>query len=231
MILRMALFQILPLIVELVLVLTVVFSLYSIVFFAVTASSVVIYVLATGVLTEWRAKYFKSMATKDTEYNQIATDSLLNFETVKYFNAEKHEEDRFLKALSEYKYENVRVAKSLVLLNMTQAGIIALGLLSALMIATGKIVGKDFQVGDFVMINTYLLQIFAPLNFLGFFWRTIRQSMSDVELVLELLEIDETIKESRNPLPLRIQGGEIEFRDVSFTYDKKLPPNEQKMII
>jgi ATP-binding cassette, subfamily B, heavy metal transporter len=171
------------------------------------------------------------MATKDTEYNQKATDSLLNFETVKYFNAEKHEEDRFLKALGEYKHENVVVAKSLVLLNMTQAGIIALGLLAALMIASTKIVGGDFQVGDFVMINTYILQIYAPLNFLGTFWRFIRQSMSDVELVFELLEIDESIKESRKPLPLRIQGGEIEFRDVSFTYDKKLPPNEQKMII
>jgi ATP-binding cassette, subfamily B, heavy metal transporter len=119
MILRMALFQILPLIVELILVLAIVFSLYPIIFFGVTATSVVIYVGATFLLTEWRAKYFKSMATKDTEYNQIATDSLLNFETVKYFNAEKHEEDRFLKALREYKNENVLVAKSLVLLNMT----------------------------------------------------------------------------------------------------------------
>lgn len=114
---------------------------------------------------------------------------------------------------------------------MTQAGTISLGLLAALMIACKKIVGGDFQVGDFVMINTYILQIYAPLNFLGSFWKMIRQSMSDVELVFELLEIDETIKESRNSQPLRIQGGEIEFRDVSFTYDKKLPPNEQKMII
>jgi len=87
---------------------------------------------------------------------------------------------------------------------MTQAGTISLGLLAALMIASRKIVGGDFQVGDFVMINTYILQIYAPLNFLGSFWKMIRQSMSDVELVFELLEIDETIKESRNPQPLRI---------------------------
>ena len=153
----MALFQILPLIVELILVLIVVLTLYPIIFFGVTASSVVIYIFATVVLTEWRAKYFKSMATKDTQYNQISTDSLLNFETVKYFNAEKHEEDRFLKALGDYKHENVLVAKSLVLLNMSQAGIIALGLLAALMIASSKIVSGDFQVGDFVMLNTYIL--------------------------------------------------------------------------
>jgi ATP-binding cassette subfamily B protein len=139
-ILRMALFSIVPLIVELILVMIIILSLYPVVFFCVVFTSVFVYVTLTIVLTEWRAKYFKSMAQKDTEYNQKATDSLLNFETVKYFNAEKHEEDRFLKALGEYKKENVTVAKSLVVLNITQGGVIALGLLTALMIAYSKIV-------------------------------------------------------------------------------------------
>ena len=109
-----------------------------------------------------------------------------------------------MKALGEYKRENVVVAKSLVALNMTQGVIISLGLLAALLVAVSKIVSGDFLVSDFIMINTYILQIYAPLNFLGTFWRFIRQSMSDVELVFELLEIDECIKESRNPLPIRI---------------------------
>lgn len=109
-----------------------------------------------------------------------------------------------MKALGEYKRENVVVAKSLVALNMTQGLIISLGLLAALLVAVSKIVSGDFLVSDFIMINTYILQIYAPLNFLGTFWRFIRQSMSDVELVFELLEIDECIKESRNPLPIRI---------------------------
>lgn len=109
-----------------------------------------------------------------------------------------------MKALGEYKRENVIVAKSLVALNMTQGVIISLGLLAALLVAVSKIVSGDFLVSDFIMINTYILQIYAPLNFLGTFWRFIRQSMSDVELVFELLEIDECIKESRNPLPIRI---------------------------
>jgi len=109
-----------------------------------------------------------------------------------------------LKALGEYKRENVVVAKSLVALNMTQGLIISLGLLAALLVAVSKIVSGDFLVSDFIMINTYILQIYAPLNFLGTFWRFIRQSMSDVELVFELLEIDECIKESRKPLPIRI---------------------------
>jgi ABC-type transport system involved in Fe-S cluster assembly fused permease/ATPase subunit len=99
------------------------------------------------------------------------------------------------------------------------------------MIAYHKITENTFNVGDFVMINTYILQMYAPLNFLGTFWRFIRQSMADVELVFELLEIDEKIKDPRNPLPLSITSGEIEFRDVSFTYDKKAPVEEQKMII
>ncbi len=118
-ILRIALFNILPLIIELLLVMTIILVLYPIVFFIVTAVSVVLYVLATVFLTEWRAKYFKASAGKDAEYSQKATDSLLNFETVKYFNAEKHEEDRFMKALSSYKQENIRVAKSLIVLNVT----------------------------------------------------------------------------------------------------------------
>ena len=118
-ILRMALFQICPLIVELILVMIIILSLYPVVFFFVVFVSVVTYIVTTIFLTEWRAKYFKSMAQKDTEYNQKATDSLLNFETVKYFNAESHEEDRFLRALGEYKKENIVVAKSLVVLNIT----------------------------------------------------------------------------------------------------------------
>lgn len=137
-------------------------------------------------------------------------------------------------ALAAYKKENITVARSLVILNITQSGIIACGLMTALLIAYNKIVGAGehtFKVGDFVMINTYILQMYAPLNFLGTFWRFIRQSMADVELVFELLEVDEIIKEPRNPLPPCINKGEIEFRDVSFTYDKKADPSEQKMII
>ncbi len=99
------------------------------------------------------------------------------------------------------------------------------------MIAFSKITDHTFKVSDFVMINTYILQMYAPLNFLGTFWRFIRQSMADVELVFELLEVDESIKEPRNPIPPSIKKGEIEFREVSFTYDKKEAPENQKMII
>ena len=215
-----------PLVLELCLVLIIIAILYPIVFFFVLTLSVVIYIAATLQLTEWRAKYFKAVATKDAEYSQKATDSLLNFETVKYFNAEEHEERRFMDALSAYKKENIVVARSLALLNIVQSGIIACGLLTALMIAFSKITSTEFQVGDFVMINTYILQMYAPLNFLGTFWRFIRQSMADVELVFELLEVDEIIHDPPNPIPASITDGEIEFRDVSFTYDKKEAPED-----
>lgn len=100
------------------------------------------------------------------------------------------------------------------------------------MIAYHKIIDTHtFNVGDFIMINTYILQMYAPLNFLGTFWRFIRQAMADVELVFELLEIDEAIKEPRAPQKSDISTGEIEFRNVYFTYDKKLPPEQRKMII
>lgn len=127
------------------------------------------------------------------------------------------------------------MARSLVLLNISQSFIIASGLFTALMVAYSKILdtgdSDHFNVGDFVMINTYILQMYAPLNFLGTFWRFIRQAMVDVELVFELLEIDDIIKETSRPLPPSIRGGEIEFKNVSFTYDKKAPIEEKRMII
>lgn len=140
-ILRYTCFSLLPIILELTFVLGVIYIIYPWEFFAVTFLSVMLYIFVTVCITEWRAKYFKKMAQKDTEYNQKATDSLLNFETVKYFNAEKHEQDRFLKALGEYKKENVTVANSLVVLNIAQAFIIALGLSGSLFLAYNQITG------------------------------------------------------------------------------------------
>ena len=134
-ILRLTVFNILPIVFELTFVLIVISILYPVEFFGATFACVILYIIATVVVTEWRAKYFKVLAMKDTEYNQKATDSLLNFETVKYFNAEDHEEQRFMKALGEYKVENVRVANSLVVLNVVQSLIICAGLAVTLFLA------------------------------------------------------------------------------------------------
>lgn len=200
-------------------------------FALLTLVSVVAYLLDTILITEWRAKYFKMMTKKDNEYVQRATDALLNFETVKYFNAEGHEEDRYEKALGAYRTENVRVQRSLVVLSVSQSAIISIGLALNLLLANWQIVEGELNVGDFVLINTYILQLYAPLNFLGTFWRMIRQAMVDVEQIFNILDKDEQIYESKDPEPNRIKSGEIEFRNVSFSYDKESPLEDRAMIL
>ena len=118
---------------------------------------------------------------------------MLNFETVKYFNAEKHEEDRFEKALDNYKKKSIIVAQSLVSLNITQSLVISIGLGSTLYLANWFMMEDKLTVGGFVMFNSYNLQIYAPLGFLGTLWRWVRQNMVDVEQILNMLEINEKI--------------------------------------
>lgn len=182
-------------------------------------------------LTEWRAKGFRSMTQADQDYNQKATDSLLNFETVKYFNAEKHEEQRFEKALSIYKDKNISVAKSLVTLNISQSLVICLGLGSTLSLANYFLSTDRLTIGGFVMFNSYNIQIYTPLGFLGTLWRWIRQNMVDVEQVLNLLEQNERIPEAENPILSNVTKGQIEFKNVSFTYDQKLEKKDQVTVI
>jgi len=219
-ILRYSVFIIAPLFLEITLVVVSCGLIFPFWFFILVILCVITYILDTFLVTEWRAKYFRRMNLKDNAYVQKATDSLLNFETVKYFNAEKHESERYMKALQEYKIENVATTNSMVVLNISQSFFLFLGLilnllLGAYMVDTGK-----FVVGDFVLLNTYILQVYAPLFYLGSFWRWIKQAMVDVEQIFEILEIDDTIKEV--PYPQRaVKGeGEIEFKDVSFAYDK-----------
>lgn len=192
-----------------------------------------LYFMFTLLATEWRAKFFKLMSVADASYVQKATDSLLNFETVKYFNAEDHEEARFGVSLKKYKDANVAVAKSLVALNMSQACVVGGGLCATLILAYQAIVDQTvtFDVSDFIVFNLYVLQLYVPLGFLGTFWRFIRQSWTDVELVLDILEINQSIKEVENPIKADIHSGEIEFKNVSFSYDQALPKEEQRQIL
>lgn len=190
-----------------------------------------LYGITTFCVTEWRAKYFKAMTQADATYVQKATDSLLNFETVKYFNAEDHEQQRFAVALTAYKAATVKVATTLVSLNMSQACCIAAGLSSTLLTAYWSILGGELRVSDFIIFNTYIFQIYYPLGFLGTFWRFIRQAWTDVELVLDILTIDQAIKEDEHPIDANIHSGQIEFKNVSFTYDQESPKEEQRQIL
>jgi ATP-binding cassette subfamily B protein len=167
------------------------------------------------------------MNLKDNAYVQKATDSLLNFETVKYFNAEDHERDRYMKALQEYKVENVATTNSMVVLNISQSFLLFVGLLLNLLLGAYQIENGTFQVGDFVLLNTYILQVYGPLFFLGSFWRWIKQAMVDVDQIFEILEIEDKIPDPEHPQRLIRGDGEIEFKDVSFAYDKET----EKMII
>ena len=205
---------------------------YTFYFFLVTLVSVLMYFVATFLITEWRAKQFAIMTEKDQNYNQKATDSLLNFETVKYFNAERHERHRFNIALDEYKVQNVKTARQLVILNVTQATIVALGLLGNLSLANYLIQTDELWLGDFVMINTYILQLYAPLGFLGQYYRMIRQNMVDVEFIFALLANDETTPEPDVPEPLTKDGpGHIRFENVSFSYDKTKSLEDRDLVL
>jgi ABC-type transport system involved in Fe-S cluster assembly fused permease/ATPase subunit len=128
----------------------------------------------------------------------------------------------------EYKQANVVVAKSLVGLNMSQATIIAFGLAGTLLLAYSDIRAGALDVSDFIVFNIYVIQLYFPLSFLGTFWRFIRQSWTDVELVLDILEVDQAIKEKEEPIKADIHSGEITFKNVSFSYDKDLPENEKR---
>mmetsp|Transcript_11579 Transcript_11579/g.19564 ORF Transcript_11579/g.19564 Transcript_11579/m.19564 type:complete len:318 (+) Transcript_11579:279-1232(+) len=198
-VLRYQFFSLLPIMTEIIFIIAAIGVLYGLKFFWIVFGTVFLYLVVTFVVTEWRAKYFKRMAKADATYVQRATDSLLNFETVKYFNAEDHEQRRFSTSLAVYKEENVKVAKTLVTLNMAQALVIVFGLGLTLVIAYMSILAGELNISDFVVFNQYILQVYFPLGFLGTFWRFIRQSWSDIELVLDILSQDETIKESQNP--------------------------------
>lgn len=188
-------------------------------FCLIVAGTVLLYMLATYIVQEWRNTLFKKMNIKDNNFNQKATDSLLNFETVKYFNAEAHENRRFVQALSEYKQANIKNNLSVSVLNLAQSIVNNVGLIITLLISCYLVYDGTLEVGDFVMINTYMIQIFLPLNFLGTFWRNIKEGMVDVDMVFYYLDKDDRMPEPADPVKPVFTSGRIEFRGVSFTYD------------
>lgn len=221
-VMRYTMFTMLPTFLEVGFTVGVIGILYPLKYFWINFGTIILYFVVTIVCTEWRAKYFKKQSQADAAYVQKATDSLLNFETVKYFNAEKHERDRFYKSLLEYKKSTIVVALSLVTLNVAQAICISAGLTFTLLLAYRDILAGKLRVEDFVTFNVYIIQIYFPLNFIGTFWRFIRQSWTDVELVLEILKVNEAIKDDPNAIDAKITEGKIEFKNIRFTYDTKL---------
>jgi ATP-binding cassette subfamily B protein len=217
------LFNILPTLLEIGLVTIVLWRLYDWRFAAIAFVTIVLYIAFTLSITEWRTKYRRMMNETDQEANAKAIDSLLNFETVKYFGNEAHESERFDKSLLRYEKASNISKVSLSLLNIGQGVIIAIGLTILMLMAADEVVSGRMKVGDFVLVNTYLIQLYLPLNFLGFIYREIKQSLIDMEAMFTLLTEQQEVADKEDATELALTGGEVRFEDVHFGYD----PNRQ----
>ena len=216
--LTMATFEILPLIVEVFFVSIVLWILFGAPYAIITFSAVVLYAIFTMRVTEWRMAFRRQMNEADETAATKAVDSLLNYETVKYFNNEDNEAQRYDEAMRRYENAAVRSRTSLAAVNIGQGAIIGLGLVLVMGFAGWDIQNGNMSVGDFVAVNTYLLQLYLPLNFLGYVYREVRQSLIDLERMLGLIEEEPDIKDIDNAPALRLSKGEITFEDVHFAY-------------
>lgn len=221
--LRFMLFNILPTLLEIMLVCGILWYLYGPFYALLTLGTLLIYIFWTTLITEWRLKFRRTMNDMDSEATTKAIDSLLNFETVKYFGNEDHEASRFDRALQTYEQAAVQSGTSLALLNIGQGVIIACGVSGAMIMAGYGVVDGTMTVGDFVLVNSYLIQVFMPLNFLGFVYREIKRSLTDMEAMFELLEENPEIADAADAKPLVRGPGALSFQNVSFAYDTRRP--------
>ncbi|HYD68688.1 MAG TPA: ABC transporter ATP-binding protein/permease [Azospirillum sp.] len=219
--LRFALFSIAPTLVEIALVVVILWSMFDGWFALATAVTVVGYIAYTFLVSEWRTKYRRQMNEEDSRANTKAIDSLLNYETVKYFGNEEHEARRYDKALQSYESAAVKSQQSLSMLNVGQSAIISVGLAVVMAMAARGIVNGSMTIGDFVLVNTYLLQLYQPLNFFGFVYREMKQAIIDMERMFELLAVGREIADSPDARPLAVTGGAVAFEDVAFGYDPR----------
>lgn len=219
--LRFMLFNILPTLLEIALVCGILWGLFSIWYAVVTLVSIVVYIAYTMIVTEWRLKWRREMNETDQRANTRAIDSLLNYETVKYFGNEQFEAGRYDEALRRYERASVVSKTSLSMLNIGQAFIIGLGLTIIVLMAGQDVVDGQMTIGDFVMVNTFLIQLYIPLNFLGFVYREIKQSLVDMESMFHLLDTNAEIKDKPDAAPLVAGDGAVEFDNVSFGYDTR----------
>jgi ATP-binding cassette subfamily B protein len=215
------LFNILPTLVEIALVCGVLWAFFSVWYALVTLLCVASYIAYTLVVTEWRLKYRRQMNETDQEANTRAIDSLLNYETVKYFGNEDYEAGRFDQSLARYEQASVASRTSLSLLNIGQAAIIGLGLGVLMTMASFGILDGTMTIGDFVLVNTYLIQLYIPLNFLGFVYREVKQALTDMESMFALLKINAEVEDAPGAKPLAAGPGTVEFDRVSFAYDRR----------
>lgn len=214
---------IVPTLIEMLMVLGFLWAQYDWVFVAITATALVCYIGFTIAVTEWRTQYRVRMNKMDSEANQKAIDSLLNFETVKYFNNEAFEAKRYDKGLKQFRVAAIESQNSLSLLNLGQQMIISVALIAILWYTTHDVVAGRATIGDLVLINTLMLQLYVPLNFLGVMYREIKQGLIDVDKMFNLLDAPHEIQDAPNAPQLQVTRGQVEFRHVGFAYNENRP--------
>ena len=222
-VLSFMLFNILPTLLEIVFVCAILLYRYDVSFALIVFVSVVVYILFTFLITEWRIRFVRRMNESDEQANTKAVDSLLNYETVKYFGNEDHEARRFDVSLRRYQKAAVTTKVSLALLNAGQAFVIAGGMTAVLLLAAAGIVDGSMSIGDLVAVNAFMLQLFQPLGFLGFAYRQIKQSLVDMERMFDLLGEKREIADAPGARAIAVEAGRIEFDNVNFAYDPQRP--------
>ena len=214
-------FSIFPIAIEFTLVAFILLSNYAWVFAVVTFGTVIIYVIFTFLVTEWRMHYRHDMNRLDSQANTHAFDSLINYETVKYFNNEGLEQKRYDDILQEWEEVAVKSQSTMSMLNFGQGAIIALGVTVIMFFAANGVVNKSMSIGDLVMVNAFMLQLFIPLGALGIIYRQIKYTLADMDLVFKLLKQEPEIKDDLDAPVLAVSKGQVQFDNVSFAYNEK----------
>jgi ATP-binding cassette subfamily B protein len=218
-----SLFSILPTLVEIGLVSAILIARYDVWFIGITAGALALYILYTIAVTEWRTSFRRTMNELDSRANTRAIDSLLNYETVKYFNNEEYEARRYDESMQRWETAAVRSQTSLSLLNIGQSAIIAIAVTLIMWRATVGVVEHTMTIGDLVLVNAFMLQLYVPLNFLGVIYREIKQALADMERMFHLIEEHAEVKDAPGAAPLAVSTGEVRFEQVDFAYE----PNRQ----
>lgn len=217
------LYSILPTIIEVLMVLTWLTLHYEIWFAVITVVALFLYVVYTFAVTEWRTNFRRAMNDLDSKANTRAVDSLLNYETVKYFNNEKFESQRYDQSMERWQEAAIKSQSSLSVLNVGQALIISVAVTLMVWRATVGVVNGTMTIGDLVLVNAFMIQLYIPLNFLGVLYREIKQSLADMERMFGLMAENREVDDAPNAQPLRVHEGEVRFEQVSFAYEPARP--------
>lgn len=220
---RFLMFNIVPTLVEILSVAIIFAVAFSYWYAVITLLAVLIYISFTIITTEWRNRYVREANQADSSTNTRAIDSLLNYETVKYFNNEKYEADTYDQFLEKWETAKLKNRMSLLTLNSGQAFIIAAAMTVMMIMAANSVIAKEMTIGDLAMINAYMIQLFIPLNFLGFVYREIRRSLTDIENMLALLKREAMIIDKPDAKPLQVTQGNIVWSHVEFSYNVDRP--------